>query len=56
MLCEQGAGGEEELWEGMGVQARSRAKVGAERGAGIQTGKDGRVEQEGLWKGTACKR
>lgn len=44
------------MWEGMGGQALSRAKVGAERGAGIETGKDGRVEQEGLWKGKACKR
>lgn len=25
-------------------------------GAGIRTGKDGRVEQEGLGKGTVCKR
>ena len=39
----------------MGGQAQPRAKVGVERGAGIQTGKDGRVEQEGLWKGAACK-
>lgn len=39
----------------MGVQAVAGAKVGAERGARIQTGKDGRVEQEGLGKGTACK-
>lgn len=46
----------ERLWEGMGCQALSRAKVGGECGAGIRTGKDGRVEQEGLWKGTVCKR
>ena len=43
------------LLEGMGVQAVSRPNVGAKRGAGIQTGKDGRVEQEGLWKSTVCK-
>lgn len=49
-------GGVEGLWEGMGGQVLSRAKVGAECGAGIQTGKDGRVEQEGLWKGAACER
>ena len=51
--------GEERLWEGMGGMgglALLRAKVGAECGAGIHTGKDGRVEQEGVWKGAACKR
>lgn len=40
----------------MGGLALLRAKVGAECGAGIHTGKDGRVEQEGVWKGAACKR
>lgn len=38
-----------------GGQAVLRAKVGPEPGARIWTGKDGRVEQEGLWKGTVCK-
>lgn len=51
-----GSWGQERLWEGMGGQALLRAKVGGECGAGIRTGKDGRVEQEGLWKGTVCKR
>lgn len=39
----------------MGGQVVLRAKVGAEHGARIRTGKDGTVEQEGLWEGTACK-
>lgn len=48
--------GEEGQWEGTGGLALLRAKVEVECGTGIQTGKDGRVEQEGLWKGAVCKR
>lgn len=53
--CELGEEREEKKWEGLGGQALWRAKVGVECGLGIQAGKDGRVEQEGLWKGGACK-